>query len=485
MRILYYLRVSFTFISLLSIAFAGQTHAVQSQRLSKDQIQPATYKTLAQHVTLLSLVESSVIWQDYLTILQKGSEAEKLEYIDKIQQEIARFWHDRNVRLPYDSLTSSMSEKRQVYALEPAVEDYLSVQNHIRRLLWLNQRHDWPQIQPGGLLRPGDSHKTISLISQRLWLLGDLSSRSETQYTYDNTIAMAVARFQQRHGLKADSVIGPKTLHWINQTPLQRAELLASNFVEKTSYLSDLGERYLLVNIPAFEMVLVNESQIALSSRVIVGKAYRRTPVMQGQISNIVINPTWTVPKKLMRRDILPKVAQDGHYITDRQFDVFDITGTKVNKTASEWQDIVSTGPFPYRLVQRPGKINALGRYKFHFKNDLNIYLHDTPDKALFDEDDRALSSGCIRIEKVQELAEWFAENVVIDKRTWHRMQEQGEQTQWFSLSQTVPVHLVYWNAWVDETNLAQFRNDIYHLNNIKQTEVANNAATSLQVSSR
>ncbi|MCL1065299.1 L,D-transpeptidase family protein [Shewanella olleyana] len=470
MKTLCRVRICFAFTFLLSVVLSSPVKASPENN--------ATYKTLAQHVLLISLAEPSVKWQDYLAILQGESEAEKLEYIDSIQVDVADFWHQRRVVLPYDGLAENASVKRKTFALEPSVDDYLSVLNHIRRLMWLNTRHEWESIQPGGFLRPGDSHKTISAISQRLWLLGDLSSRSETQYIFDDTIASAVARFQTRHGLKADSVIGPKTLHWLNQTPKERAELLASNFVDKTSYKSDLGSRYLLVNIPAFEMVLVNDDQIALTSKVIVGRSYRRTPVMKGQISNIVINPTWTVPKKLMRRDILPKVAKDGSYISERQFDVFDLTGSKVSKTPQEWQDVVTTGPFPYRLVQRPGEINALGRYKFHFKNDLNIYLHDTPDKDLFAEDNRALSSGCVRIEKIQELAEWFASNVVIDKRTWQRMQTEGSNTQWFSLSEKVPIHFVYWNAWVDDTNLAQYRNDIYHLNNIDQTIVANNSSS-------
>ncbi|MFS1438147.1 L,D-transpeptidase family protein [Shewanella sp. 10N.286.48.A6] len=468
-------RVALSFAVILFLYFTPMTRIAASD---------AVYNTLAQHVLLISLTDSSVQWQAYLTILRQGTEAEKLEYIDTIQNEVDRFWADKSVELQYRNLASNASLQKKVFSLEPPVDDYLRVLNHIRRLMWLDNRHEWQPIVPGGFLRPGDSHQTISAISQRLWLLGDLSSRSEAQHIYDDTIANAVVSFQQRHGLKADAVIGPNTLHWLNQTPKQRAILLASNFVAKTSYQHQLSERYLLVNIPAFEMVLVNDSQIAMTSRVIVGKAYRRTPVMSGQISNVVINPTWTVPKKLLRRDILPKVAKDGDYFRDRQFDVFDRAGIKIDKTADEWQ-MAATAAFPYRLVQRPGEINALGRYKFHFKNDLNIYLHDTPDKWLFNKANRALSSGCIRIEKVQQLAEWFADNVVIDKRTWARMQSNQKNTQWFSLSKTIPVHIVYWNAWVGEDNLAQYRNDIYHLNNTDKTVVANNATSPLQLTSR
>ncbi|MCT8986986.1 L,D-transpeptidase family protein [Shewanella phaeophyticola] len=219
----------------------------------------------------------------------------------------------------------------------------------------------------------------------------------------------------------------------------------------------------MLVNIPAFQMALVDKDQVVLSSKVIVGKPYRQTPQMTGQISNIIINPTWTVPRQLLTQDILPHVRQNGHYFTDKHFDVFDHEGNRVEYTPQQWQQ-EARGRFPYRVVQRPGGDNALGRYKFHFNNDQNIYLHDTPTKSLFAQSDRDLSSGCVRIEKIQQLADWFANRLVIDKRTWKRLQANYTQTQWFALSKTLPVHMVYWPAWVDEQHLAQYRDDIYQL---------------------
>jgi murein L,D-transpeptidase YcbB/YkuD len=258
-------------------------------------------------------------------------------------------------------------------------------------------------------------------------------------------------------------VIGPKTLFWLNQTPLQLASLLAKSFVEKTAYLSQLPQPYLLINIPAFQMVLVDDNQVVLSSKVIVGKPYRPTPLMTGQISNIIINPTWTVPRQILRQDILPQIRHYGDYFADKHFDVFDYEGNRVNKTAEQWQQ-AAIGRFPYRVVQRPGGDNALGRYKFHFNNDQSIYLHDTPNRTLFSKSQRDLSSGCVRIEKVQQLADWFVNHLVIDKRTWNRLQSNYTQTQWFALSAPLPVHMVYWRAWVDEQYIIQYRDDIYQL---------------------
>lgn len=437
---------------------------------------PHHYDNLIQHLQLQYLAEPTALRAQYLAILQSGSDAEQLEYIDSIQQSVAAFWHQKHVPLAYDALGENTSVLAKNIALEPAVEDYLGVINYLRKLMWLTQTQDWAAIEPGGLLRPGDEHPSIKQISQRLWLLGDGNEYLADEVLYLPSLVQSVKRFQSRHGLKSDAVIGPKTLFWLNQTPQQRATLLAKSFVDKTAYLSQLPQPYLLINIPAFQMVLVENNQVVLASKVIVGKSYRQTPVMTGQISNIIINPTWTVPRQLLHQDILPQIQSNGHYFNDRHFDVFDFDGNRIDKSPQEWQQ-AAVGRFPYRVVQRPGGDNALGRYKFHFNNDQSIYLHDTPTKSLFARADRDLSSGCVRIEKVQQLADWFANHLVIDKRTWSRLQTNYTKTQWFALSSTLPVHMVYWRAWVDDEHVAQYRDDIYQLAPVKPVSLLSQKA--------
>jgi len=421
------------------------------------------YPNLTQNLQLQYLAEPNAQRAHYLAILQSESAAKSLEYIDLIQQSVATFWRNKKVPIAFDAIESSASLLEKNIALEPAVDDYLSVINALRKLMWLSQTQDWQAITVDALLRPGDSDPNIKLINQRLWLLGDASELLADEVVYQPASAESVKRFQSRHGLKPDAVIGPKTLFWLNQTPLQLASLLAKSFVGKTAYLSQLPQPYLLINIPAFQMVLVDDNQVVLSSKVIVGKPYRPTPLMTGQISNIIINPTWTVPRQILRQDILPQIRHYGDYFADKHFDVFDYEGNIVNKTAEQWQQ-AAIGRFPYRVVQRPGGDNALGRYKFHFNNDQSIYLHDTPNRTLFSKSQRDLSSGCVRIEKVQQLADWFVNHLVIDKRTWNRLQSNYTQTQWFALSASLPVHMVYWRAWVDEQYVIQYRDDIYQL---------------------
>lgn len=439
------------------------------------------YGNLTQHLQLQYLAEPTVQRAQYLAILQTGSAAEQLEYIDNIQQSVAAFWHNKQVPLPFDSIANTTSLRDKNIALEPAADDYLGVINDLRKLMWLSQTQDWPTITLEGLLRPGDSHPSIKQINQRLWLLGDAYAYLADEDKYQPALEQSVKRFQSRHGLKADAVIGPKTLFWLNQTPQQRASLLAKSFVEKTTYLSQLPQSYLLINIPAFQMVLVDQNEVVLTSKVIVGKPYRQTPVMTGQISNIVINPTWTVPRQLLRKDILPQVRLNGAYFTDRHFDVFDYEGHRVDKTPQQWQQ-AAKGKFPYRVVQRPGNGNALGRYKFHFNNDQSVYLHDTPTPEMFAHVERDVSSGCVRIEKVQQLADWFANHLVIDKRTWAHLQSNHTQTQWFALSSTLPVHMVYWRAWVDEQHVAQYRDDIYQLTPVESMKLLSHKVTSKDI---
>ncbi|UJF23402.1 L,D-transpeptidase family protein [Shewanella sp. OMA3-2] len=443
----------------LSQFYPVQGYLGQNPPVSKAN-ERANEQALIEHLQLLALATDNSQFSAYMQLMKHASEAKKMEFIDSYAQAIIDFWLAHKVSLPHYSSFKSTG-KNNYSALNPAADDYASVISHIQRLTWLADHTSWQQIKLNGLLRPWDGHAAIKMIGERLWLLGDLMHYDAEQYTYQGDLVEAVMRFQLRHGLNNDAVIGPKTLFWLNQTPTDKATILASNFVDKTLYLASLPSRYLLVNIPSFELFLIDQGQPVLHSRVIVGKPYRQTPLVVGRISNVVINPTWTVPRNLLRADILPQIQNDGNYINQREFDAFDYQGQVVSKTADQWQSIAG-GYFPYRLVQKPGAINALGRYKFHFNNDDNIYLHDTPNKELFAQADRALSSGCIRIEKVQQLAQWFADNLVIDQRTWRLLQSNYDRTQWFALKDTLPVHFVYWTAWVDSHNQAQFRGDIY-----------------------
>ncbi|WP_299806334.1 L,D-transpeptidase family protein [uncultured Shewanella sp.] len=383
--------------------------------------------------------------------------------LSSIEADITTFWLHRNIPIRSLELTQQKDPLRRAMAIEPQLAGYLELQNRVRHLQWLAEQDWWQEIKFERLIRPGESDPNIPNVLRRLWLLGDASSAATDSNKLSPPIADALKRFQRRHGLKPDAIIGPETLKWLNVTPEQRASILANNFIQRAEFMAHRDDRFLVINIPAFEMELFDHGEVELVSRVIVGKPYRPTPILSSSISNVVINPSWRVPKKIMYNDLLPQVRKDGNYISQRNFDVFDRNNNLVMRTAEQWSDLAK-GPFPFRFVQRPGANNTLGRYKFYFPNDFSVYLHDTSDPKLFQRSNRALSSGCIRIENVKGLANWMAANLVKDKQTWVDRHADRKRTQWFALESSLNVHLVYWTAWIDDTNQAQYRNDIYQL---------------------
>ncbi|WP_198780101.1 L,D-transpeptidase family protein [Shewanella putrefaciens] len=346
---------------------------------------------------------------------------------------------------------------------------YVAVLNKISQLVQLEDKGAWEPLVLEEKLTLGQASPIVNTLAQRLWLLEDSSSEpsasteSNEGQIYTEELMQSIQGFQRRHGLEADGVVGKQTLFWLNQSPYKRAQLLAKNEVRQRVFSQTLTPNYLLINVPAFEMTLVVQGEIALRSKVIVGKPSRQTPILDSQISNVVLNPHWRVPRSILRRDILPHIRNDGHYLMERGFDVYDASGQLVHHSPEEWQALAFSR-FPFKLVQRPGPKNALGKYKFHFENDFSVYLHGTSEPSLFKKANRALSSGCIRVERVDELALWFKTHLIKDTALWEKLTPDVTQSQWFALSGTLPVHLVYWSAWLDEQGLAQYRNDIYHL---------------------
>lgn len=418
-------------------------------------------KLLYQQASLLALVDSSEKFYQHKQLLSQSRLS--TTQLASIESDIVQFWLQRKIPIRNKALINTQDPFIRAMAIEPQLEGYLELQNRIRHLQWLAEQDWWQRIELERLVRPQQDDVVVPLVLRRLWLLGDAKSAVSESTRMTSANVEALKRFQRRHGLKADGIIGPETLKWLNVTPRERASILAKNYVSRAEFMAQTGERFLVINVPAFEMALFNHGKVELVSRVIVGKPYRPTPLLSSAISNVVINPSWRVPKKILYNDLLPQVRKDGNYIEERNFDVYDRNNNLVVRTAEQWSDLAK-GPFPFRFVQRPGSHNTLGRYKFYFPNEFSVYLHDTSEPKLFQRSNRALSSGCIRIENVEGLANWMAANLVKDKQTWVDRHADRKRTQWFALNASLDVHLVYWTAWIDDSNQAQYRNDIYRM---------------------
>jgi murein L,D-transpeptidase YcbB/YkuD len=283
---------------------------------------------------------------------------------------------------------------------------------------------------------------------------------------YDAELVEGVKRFQHWQGLADDGAIGPRTREWLNVSPQMRASLLALN-IQRLRLLPDDMHNGIMVNIPNYSLTYYNNGSTVLSSRVIVGRPDRKTPLMRSALNNVVLNPPWNVPTTLVRQDIVPKVKQDPGYLYRHGYTLlsgWSADAEVIDPTMINWQ-MVSAASFPYRIRQAPGATNALGRYKFNMPSSDAIYLHDTPNHGLFQRDIRALSSGCVRVNKASDLA-----NLLLQDAGWNDSRisstlKQGD-TRYVPIRHRIPVNLYYLTAWVSDDGQAQYRTDIYNYDN-------------------
>jgi len=323
----------------------------------------------------------------------------------------------------------------------------------------------WPVIPPGPKMEKGDSGERIRLVRERLAVVGyGLYGSAGDPGHFDDRLDNAVRQFQERHGLEVDGIVGRNTIAELNVTAAERARQIMVN-MERWRWLPrDLGERHLLVNIANFEIRIFEAGDQVMSMRAIVGRNYRRTPVFTDMMTYLVINPYWNVPNSIAVKDKLPVLKKNPGYLAEHNMKVFEgwvADAPELDPDTIDWEDFTEE-TFPFRLRQDPGPANALGRIKFMFPNKFNVYLHDTPARALFDQTVRTFSSGCIRIEQPLELAEYLLRA----DPGWSRpailaaIDRSEEQT--VRLPEPIKVYILYCTTWVDDEGNVQFRRDIY-----------------------
>jgi murein L,D-transpeptidase YcbB/YkuD len=352
-------------------------------------------------------------------------------------------------------------------SLRPPHDGYAAMRDALARYRELADRGGWPQLSAGSSLRFGDRSSRVATLRTQLLVRGDLASEAGSageRDLFDAALRQSVIRFQIRHGLKRDGIVGPKTRQALNVGVRDRVRQLEVNLERWRWIGAELGDRYVLVNIADFSLELVEKGVTVMEMPVVVGKNYRQTPVFSRKIQYLVFNPYWNVPHSLASRDILDKVRRNAEYLEEEGFEIFDSwsrDATPLDPADIDWSAVSSAG-FPYRLRQKPGPKNALGRVKFMFPNRFAVYLHDTPSRSLFARRVRNFSSGCIRVERPLDLAA----QLLRDQPGWSfaeikALVESGENKS-VSLKRLVPVHLQYWTAWADAGGSVNFRRDIY-----------------------
>ena len=372
----------------------------------------------------------------------------------------------QNRDLPAE-LAAAVKEDRLtafIEALRPRQKAYRRLRSTLKQYEQIRKSGGWPAITPGPSLRLGDQGPRVSALRSRLALSDDLTVDLPVDGDrFDHGLETAVMRFQYRHGLVSDGVVGRKTLAALTVPVEERILQLQLNMERWRWYPDSFGKRYLLVNVPDYKLNVVEGDWTVRRMRAIVGKSRRQTPALSGRMTYLEFNPYWNIPRKIARRDILPRVVNDPEYLTRqgiRVFDSWDHQAPELDPTGIMW-DNLSARYFPYRLRQDPSDVNALGRIKFMFPNAQSVYIHDTPGKALFSRQARHFSSGCVRVEAPLELAQYL-----LDDQGWNRARLEtammSGRRQTVVLNNPIPVHLVYFTAWVDTDGTVNFREDIY-----------------------
>lgn len=331
------------------------------------------------------------------------------------------------------------------------------------------QRGDWQPLADGALLKQGINDPQIRRLRQLLFASGDYRADGSTRSgsIMEPELVRAVVHFQRRHGLRPDGVVGPRTRRALNISPLQRAAQIELNKIRQQELHDAKEPRFIQVNLPEYRLRYYNQGALELEMKTIIGRDAQRTPELKGLIHSMVVNPGWNVPRGIAYRDILPQWRRDNDYLVKNNLRVVAGFGARQQELTVPAADSVSLYQgSPYlRFWQPPGKSNALGKFKFDFTNDFAVYLHDTPARYLFDRSERALSSGCVRLEYPRLLAEeLIADSGVVESQQGVELEAflSGSDTHRIRFSSPVPLYVTYWTAWLDASNVLNFREDIY-----------------------
>ena len=332
----------------------------------------------------------------------------------------------------------------------------------LERVLDRLQSSDEPEpLGDGPVLRKGDRSDAVRRLEDRLAWLGDFDGSPDARFDADTE--QAVRRFQGRHGLKVDGLVGPETRSALGRTKQDRIARLKKNLEARRSFERPKGS-FVLVNVPDFELHVLGPDVEPLSMRVAVGKEGWGTPPITDRIERVVINPAWNVPASIVAADLAPKVARNPGYLAEKNMVVLDGWGegaSRIDPSTIDWGS-VTEGNQSFHVRQQRGPQNPLGRIKFLFPNQAHIFLHDTPHRSLFVRQERDGSHGCIRVEAPFQLADLvLAGTDGWDRGRVEEVVDSGERAT-VALASPFPVRVVYWTAWVDEDGTLHEREDLY-----------------------
>ncbi|RWS50536.1 hypothetical protein CKA56_03115 [Arcobacter venerupis] len=456
------------------------------------------------------------LFDRYVTYISKGSIKwnefeEKLAEREK-QTEIKATWDKYSLKEDPKQLLKKVVEKNDLLDVlngldfnYPQVKELISAIDELEKI---SANGGYTKVPESKSLRIGDVSEVLPILRKRLAQSKDLNTQCENtqneqsiindntntintsteqensenvklrancENIFDEDLKNAVISFQKKHGLFADGIVGTQTQRFINISASKKIAIIRLNLERMRWLPRNLGEKYLLVNIPEYRLKLYENDEVKLNMAVIVGDAKFPTPIFSDKMSYVVLNPNWNIPDSIAKNELIPKLLKDPNYLADKGIDIY--AGWNGGTEKIDSKDVLDSAILQdeeylksFRFSQNSNKDNPLGKMKFMFPNKHAVYLHDTPAKYLFANARRAFSHGCIRLSKPQDLLTTIADedsNLDIDKANDILANVTSEKA--IGLNKKIPIHIVYLTSWVDENGVLQFREDIYNFDKLQK----------------
>jgi murein L,D-transpeptidase YcbB/YkuD len=408
---------------------------------------------------------------------------EKLNSLEQSDDIVARWEMSPKPFPDQDDLISAI-EDGDIYAY---LTSLLPMEKRYRKLIKLLNNYrvmdKFPKIKYSKKsLKMGDKSSRIKEIKKRLQITGDYSKKAPINSKFDQTLKNAVITYQKRYLLKVTGEVDRTTTYYLNQPAKNNIQAIITNLDKTKLYPKAFEDEYVEVNIPDFNLRYYKDQKKIMKKGIVVGRIDRPTPLFSDVINYMVLNPTWTIPDNLIKRDLIPVLRENPNYLEENNIHAFK--GKKEIEITQEMLDPYekSEKPVPYRFVQYPGDTNALGRVKFMFPNKYAVYLHDTDNKSLLSRRYKIYSSGCMRVEKPFELVDTLLEHTwkSYSKSKIDEILESNEPTT-IHLRKAIPIHIVYFTVY-EEDGLAYFKNDIYLYDKIIEESVVGNKKATFTV---